>query len=72
MIQFLDEMHKACVKYQTQLITTGYSEAAITEINTIRTELLTDNTNQEVFKKERPKLTEDRITILTQLAEFIF
>jgi len=64
MIQFLDEMHKACVKYQTQLVAKGLSAVAIAEIQTIRTELQTANTNQEVFKKQRPKLTEDRITVL--------
>lgn len=64
MIQFLDEMSKACIKYQTQLLDKGYSEAAIAEIQTIRTELLNSNAGQEVFKKQRPKLTEDRIIIL--------
>lgn len=64
MIQFLDEMHKACVKYQTQLVAAGYNAAAIAAIQTIRTDLLNKNTTQEVFKKQRPKLTEDRIKIL--------
>ena len=71
MIQFLDEMHKACVKYQAQLVAKGFNAAAIAEILTIRTELQTANTNQEVFKKQRPKLTEDRITILNTCYEFI-
>lgn len=64
MIQFLDEMHKACIKYQTQIIAAGYNTAAIAAIQTIRTDLLNKNTTQEVFKKQRPKLTEDRIKIL--------
>lgn len=71
MIQFLDEMSKACVKYQTQLIAKGFSAAAIAEILTIRTELLTANSNQEVFKKQRPKLTEDRIITLNTCYEFL-
>ena len=71
MIQFLDEMSKACVKYQTQLVAKGFTAAAITEIQTIRTELQTANTNQEVFKKQRPKLTEDRITILNNCYEYV-
>ncbi|SDE90636.1 hypothetical protein [Epilithonimonas hungarica] len=64
MIQFLDEMSKACVKYQTQLVAAGYNAPAIATIQTIRTDLLNKNTTQEVFKKQRPKLTEDRIKIL--------
>ena len=71
MIQFLDEMSKACVKYQAQLIAKGFSAAAIAEILTIRTELQTSNTNQEVFKKQRPKLTEDRVVILNNCYELL-
>lgn len=71
MIQFMDEMHKACVKYQTQLIAKGFTAAAIAEIQTIRTELQTANTNQEVFKKQRPKLTEDRIVTLNACYELL-
>lgn len=65
MIQFLDEMHKASVKYQTQMVAAGYNAPAIAAIQTVRTDLLNKNTTQEVFKKQRPKLTEDRIKILT-------
>jgi hypothetical protein len=71
MIQFLDEMHKACVKYQPQLITNGFNEAAITEILSIRTELQNANTNQEVFKKQRTKMTEDRIITLNNCYQYI-
>jgi hypothetical protein len=71
MIQFLDEMSKACVKYQTQLVAAGYTATAITAIQTIRTELLTANSNQEVFKKQRPKLTEDRIRVLNTCYNYV-
>lgn len=71
MIQFLDEMSKACVKYQTQLVAKGYTAAAITEIQTIRTALLNANSNQEVFKKQRPKLTEDRIKVLNSCYNYV-
>ena len=68
MIQFLDEMHKAAVKYQTELADAGYT-AKIDDIRTIRNSLLDKNTTQEVFKKQRPKLTEDRIKILNAAYE---
>ena len=64
MIEFLEEMSKAAVKYQRELVAKGLAQDAIAEIQTIRTELLGANTNQEVFKKQRPKLTEDRIITL--------
>lgn len=71
MIQFLDEMSKACVKYQAELIEKGFTEVAIAEILIIRAELLNSNTDQEVYKKQRPKLTEDRITTLNTCYEFV-
>lgn len=71
MIQFLDEMSKAAVKDQTDLIAKGYNAAKIAEIQTIRTELQNANTNQEVFKKQRPKLTEDRIVVLNTCYDFV-
>jgi hypothetical protein len=71
MIQFLDEMHRACVKYQTQLVAKGFSVAAIAEIQTIRTKLRTTNTDQGVFKKQRPTLTADRITVLNNCYAYI-
>lgn len=66
MIQFLDEMHKSSVKYQTQLLAKGFNADAVAEIQTIRTALQTANTNQEIFKKQRPKLTEERVIILNK------
>ena len=66
MIQFLDEMHNACTTYSAVLITAGYNQVAIDDIVVIRDKLLQSNLKQEVFKKERPKLTEDRIIILNK------
>ena len=71
MIQFLGEMYKACMKYKTELSAKGLSAAAIAEIQTIRTELQTSNTNQKMFKKERPKLTGERIMVLNKCFEYV-
>lgn len=71
MIQFLDEMHRACVKYQAQLVAKGFSAAAIAEIQTIRTELRTTNTDQGVYKKQRPTLTADRVTVLNNCFAYV-
>lgn len=66
MIQFLDEMHNACTIYSSQLVNVGYSVLAIDEITEIRGKLQDGNFVQEVFKKKRPKLTEDRIIVLNK------
>jgi len=71
MVQFLDEMHKACVKYQAQLLANGFNATAIDEILTIRAELQAANINQEIFKKQRPKLTEDRVAALNTCYEIL-
>ncbi len=64
MISFLDEMHKACVKYQTQLIAGGMSAAKIAAIQTLRTALQNANTSQESYVRGRPVLTQDRVILL--------
>ena len=64
MAQFLNEMHNACVKYEDQLIEKGCRAEEIENIQLLREKLILSNTSQKVFKKERPKLTGDRITIL--------
>ena len=71
MVQFLEEMHKACVKYQAQLVANGFSAAAIAEIQTIRTELQNATIDQKIFKKKRPKNTEDRVTTLNECYEIL-
>jgi hypothetical protein len=64
MIQFLDDLSKAAVKYQTQLVASGYSATAITGIATLRTDLLTKSNSQKMVRKQRPKQTEDRVMVL--------
>ncbi len=66
MILFLDEMHKACVKYQTELNVAGLTDPQIDEIITLRDTLLEANTNQESYTKGRPVLTQDRILALNE------
>jgi len=69
MAQFLKELHLGCTKYQAQLIAAGFNAASIAAILPLRDELLAKNTSQKVFKKQRPKLTEDRVTILNTCYE---
>jgi len=64
MTGFLFEIHATCIKYSTQLIAAGFSQTAIDDILPIRENLLVKNSQQELLKRQRPKLTEDRIIIL--------
>jgi hypothetical protein len=71
MVRFLDQLSKACLRYQVQLLDIGYNPVAIAEIEIIRKELLTTKSTQGTLKKERPKLTEDRIIILNTCYNYI-
>lgn len=64
--QFLHELHTACQKYNSELITVGFNQAGIDSILTLRTDLMGDTISQKVFEKQRPKLTEDRIVVLNE------
>ena len=64
MVSFMDEMHKACVTYTTELQAAGMTVGQIDEVNTLRTDLLNANTTQENYMRARPKLTDERITTL--------
>lgn len=71
MAQFLNEMHLACVKYQEGLIAAGYNAEAIAAILPLRNELIEKNTSQKIFRKQRPKLTEDRIKVLNSCYKYL-
>jgi len=69
MVDFLDELYKASVKYTPQLLAKGYSQVRIDAISNTREELMVANNDQEVFISGRPKLTEDRISIMNRCYE---
>jgi hypothetical protein len=64
MIAFMDQMYKTCLDYQVELTANGMSMAQISEIDTLRIELMNASTIQEGFKKSRPVQTQERITVL--------
>lgn len=61
---FLGDMYTACQKYESQLLAVGCSIDHMVQLQKVRDELIVKNTKQKLFKKRRPKLTEDRIVIL--------
>ena len=64
MIAFMDEMHKACQKYTSELLAAGMSQASIDAIPTLRDALFAANTEQESYQRATPVLTQDRIAVL--------
>lgn len=71
MAQLLLELHEVCEKYKTALFAKGFSQLAIDEILTIRTDLNLRLKNQKLFQKQRPKLTEERIVLLNKCYGFM-
>jgi len=66
MVAFMDEMHKACQKYLTQLLAAGMSQVSIDEIPLLRDALFAANTEQESYQRATPVLTQERIAVLNQ------
>jgi hypothetical protein len=64
MITFMDEMHKACVKYQNELLAVGMSQTSIDEVALLRDALFKSNTRQESYSRATPVMTQERIDVL--------
>ncbi len=64
MVQFMETLHGVATKYKNELITAGFSQAAIDEIAALTTQLRNDNKAQQMNKKERPTETRKRIETL--------
>ncbi|MHB8842629.1 MAG: hypothetical protein ACYC56_12740 [Candidatus Aquicultor sp.] len=61
MIQFMNQFYKTAVKYSSQLIAKGFTQAKIDEIGSVKTALDGANQKQEAFKKDRGVLTQERV-----------
>ena len=64
MVSFLFELYTTSIKYKNELINSGFNIGGIEQILEIREALMNSSSKQELMKKQRPKLTEDRIIIL--------
>lgn len=71
MILFLDELWKTALKYETSLLSVGYTATAIAAIDTISKDLLKMNTNRNGTMKQRPGQTEERIIALNACYSFM-
>jgi len=61
MMQFLGILSKTADEYKNELIAAGFSQEKIDQINTLQTELTNADYEQELSKKKRPVLTQNRI-----------
>jgi hypothetical protein len=66
MIQFLGVLHKTAVEYSSELIAAGYSQDKIDRIDSLRTDLIGADFDQELSKKKRPTVTQERIEKLNE------
>ena len=71
MLEFLPVIKKAAAKYSAQLIQAGYSQEKIDNLETLRLNLFTANSDQEFYRENRPKETRERIVQLNKCYEFM-
>jgi hypothetical protein len=71
MIQFLGILDKTARQYSQNLIDAGFSQEKINKIKTLQIELTDADYDQEMSKKKRPTLTQERITTLNECYEFM-
>jgi len=66
MMMFLKLLHTAALKHSAELIAAGCSSEVIETIELLRQELDEANNTQEIFKKERNSITEERVKKLNR------
>lgn len=71
MIQLLGILYKGMIRYQTKLNEVGLSLAKIEQASELQTQLTSVNFDQEIAKKKRPTLTQERITALNDCFEYM-
>jgi hypothetical protein len=71
MVKFLGILHKTSITYKTQLLAAGLTQANIDKIETLQEELTGADYEQEILKKKRPELTQERIVKLNECFEMM-
>jgi vacuolar-type H+-ATPase catalytic subunit A/Vma1 len=61
LVAFMQNLSKAILKYNAQLLTSGCSQEFLDEAPNLLNELRTAENNQELFKKTRPVKTQKRL-----------
>ncbi|TRX65911.1 hypothetical protein [Carboxylicivirga sp. M1479] len=71
LVVFMGDLIKVVNKYRVELITAGCSEVVIDSLQQLHTKLSEAKTAQELFKKERGLITQDRVKKLNDLYELL-
>jgi hypothetical protein len=66
MVKFLGIMYKTVITYKDELNAVGFSRANFDKIKTLQTDLTNADEEQELLKKKRPVLTQERISKLNE------
>ncbi len=67
MVMFMENLEKTTSKYRNQIIDSGCSPNLIDKIPVYKNDLLEKNRKQEIFKKERGIITQDRLLACNKL-----
>ena len=71
MIKFMGILHSTAIIHADTLIAAGFSRESIDEIEILQEELKNADYEQEMFKKKRSKITQDRVIILNECYEYM-
>lgn len=67
MILFMKSLSNVAEQYRTPLLDAGINPEVIDSLPLLHSQLLTVNNDQEIFKKKRGKLAQDRVIALNEL-----
>lgn len=67
MIQYMNVLYKVTNSNKDALLAAGYDQTKIDELNTLANQLNVANTDQQVFMKERARLTNQRVELMNEV-----
>jgi len=71
MIEFMGSLAKTAAKYKDQLTEAGINPEVIDSLPEFHKELTNANNEQEMYKKERPSLTQERVDRLNKVYDML-
>ncbi|MCD4820241.1 MAG: hypothetical protein K8S23_16285 [Candidatus Cloacimonetes bacterium] len=71
MMLFMQVFHEMLLKYKDNLLTAGYSQKLIDEVHITNEELIALSNDQQVFKKHKEHLTNERKQAMNEVWEII-
>ena len=71
MVVFLNNLYQTALKYENELITSGYDTTRIQGIETVGNQLTQILKNRDIYAKERLVLTQERVDIYNKVYEYL-